>query len=259
MPNFALITGASSGIGRELARIHAAKGGDLVITARRGDALDTLKSELEQTHGVTVHCIALDLGAAGGAQALFDAVQALGVEIDILINNAGFGGQGTFLDRDLDRDLAMIDLNVKALVSLSHLFGRQMVARGRGRMLQVASTAGMIPGPMQAVYFATKALVTSFSFAIDEEMRAFGVTSTVLAPGPVKTEFFDVAGLSETSLGSGGASAVTVARTGYNAMRAGQLHVVDDWKLGFMLNWVTPLLPRRVVLGMVRRMQSTKG
>ena len=256
MPNTALVTGASSGIGRELARLHAGKGGDLVITARRGEALEALKAELESAHGIAVHCIALDLGAPDGAARLAAAVDALGLEIEVLINNAGFGGHGAFLERELAQDLAMIDLNVKALVSLSHHFGRQMVARGRGRMLQVASTAGLIPGPMQATYFATKAFVTSFSLAIDEEMREHGVTSTVLAPGPVETEFFETASLDGTSLGKGAASAATVARVGYNAMRAGQLHVIDSGQLSFLLNWVTPFLPRRTVLKMVRRMQT---
>lgn len=256
MANTALITGASSGIGREFARIHAAKGGDLVITARRTAELDALKAELETAHSITVHTVPLDLGAVGAAQTLFDAVETLGVEIDVLINNAGFGGHGNFLERDLAADMAMIDLNVKALVSLSHLFGQGMVARGRGRMLQVASTAGMIPGPLQATYFATKAYVTSFSFAIDEEMRPHGVTSTVLAPGPVKTEFFETADMGDLSMGKAGASPSAVARTGYNAMRAGQLHVIDDWKLSIALNWVVPLLPRRMVLKMVRKMQT---
>ena len=255
MPETALITGASSGIGRELARIHAEKGGDLVVTARRADALDALKAELEVAHGVTVHTIPLDLGAEGGPQALFDAVEALGVEIGVLMNNAGFGGQGEFLERELSRDLSMIDLNVKALVTLSHLFGAKMKARGKGRILQVSSTAGMVPGPFQAVYYATKAFVTSFSMAIDEEMRPYGVTSTALAPGPVATEFFDAADLTGTSLGKNAAPPRKVALVGYRAMRAGQLHAIDNPMLRVMLNWVTPLMPRRMVLKMIRGMQ----
>ncbi len=255
MPDTALITGASSGIGRELARIHAEKGGDLVITARRAEALDALKADLEAAHEVTVHTIPLDLGTEGGPQKLFQAVEALGVEIGVLMNNAGFGGQGEFLERDLNRDLAMIDLNVKAPVTLSHLFGARMKARGKGRMLQVSSTAAMVPGPFQAVYYATKAFVTSFSMAIDEEMRPYGVTSTALAPGPVATEFFDAADLTGTSLGNNAAPPRKVALVGYNAMRAGQLHAIDNPMLSVMLNWVTPLMPRRMVLKMIRGMQ----
>lgn len=258
MANTALITGASSGIGREFARIHAAKGGDLVITARRAPELEALKAELEAAHSITVHAVPLDLGAEGAAQALFDAVEALGVQIDVLINNAGFGGHGAFLERDLAADQAMIELNVKALVSLSHLFGQGMVARRRGRMLQVSSTAALIPGPLQATYYATKAFVTSFSLALDEEMRPHGVTSTVLAPGPVKTEFFQNADMGDLNLGKMGATASSVALIGYNAMRAGQLHVIDDWKLSILLGWIIPQMPRRMVLKMVRKMQTKK-
>lgn len=259
MPNLALVTGASSGIGRELARYHATRGGDLVITARRGAELDALKVELEGKHGVRVTGIPLDLGAEGGAEALHEAVKDAGLKVDILINNAGFGGHGAFAGRDLARDLAMIDLNVKALVTLTHLFANDMLKAGGGRILHVGSTAGMMPGPMQATYFATKAFVGSFSQAIDEEMRARGVTSTVLAPGAVATEFFDTADLNGTSLGNGAASAAAVAKVGYEAMLAGRLHVINDGRLGFLLNWIIPFLPRRTVLGMVRKMQTKPG
>jgi short-subunit dehydrogenase len=132
MTNTALITGASGGIGAEFARYHAAKKGDLILVARRLDKLDELKAELEAAHGVTVHTIAQDLGADGGAEALVKAVEALDVQVDILINNAGFGGHGRHIDRDLADDQAMIDLNVKALVTLSHAFGGKMAAKGGG-------------------------------------------------------------------------------------------------------------------------------
>ncbi|MEM6914609.1 MAG: SDR family NAD(P)-dependent oxidoreductase, partial [Pseudomonadota bacterium] len=182
MPNTALITGASSGIGAEFARYHAQKGGDLVIVARRQEPLDALKAELESAHGVSVTVIAMDVGTSEQASALYDAIKAQGIAIDVLINNAGFGGHGAFLDRDLAQDQAMIDLNVSALVTLSHLVGNDMKARGGGKMLQVSSTASFMAGPYQAVYFATKAFVTSFSQAIDQEMRKDGITSTALCP-----------------------------------------------------------------------------
>ena len=183
MPNTALITGASAGIGAEFARYHARKGGDLVIVARRQEPLDALKAELEAIHDITVTVIAMDAGTPEQATALFEEVKAKGIEIDVLINNAGFGGHGAFLDRDLAKDQAMIDLNVGALVTLSHHVGQEMKARGKGKMLQVSSTAAFQPGPYQATYFATKAFVSSFSQAIDEEMRPHGVTSTALCPG----------------------------------------------------------------------------
>ncbi len=256
MPNTALVTGASSGIGRELARYHAGLGGDLIITARRGDELDALKTELEAAHGVSVQTIALDLGAAGGADELYAQVQALAVPIEILINNAGFGGHGAFIDRELDRDLAMIDLNVRALVTLCHYIGRDMAARGAGQILNVSSTASYMPGPLQATYFATKAYVSSFSQALDEELRGRGVTVTVLEPGAVATEFMQTADLDGTPLAKGAATAASVAEYGYKAMQAGTLRAINDWRLRVALNWLIPLMPRRMVLGMVRRMQT---
>ena len=255
MPNTALITGASSGIGREFARLHASKGGDLIITARRGAELDTLKSELETAHKVSVTTVALDLGADGGADALFEAVK--NHPIEILINNAGFGGHGVFTDRTLASDLAMIDLNVKALVTLCHHVGNKMATNGGGKILNVSSTAAYMPGPLQATYFATKAYVSSFSQAMDEELREKGVTVTVLEPGYVHTEFAEVAALEGTGLTrQKGATPAQVALCGYEAMQAGKLRVINEAKLSFLLNWVFPFLPRRVVLKNIRKMQE---
>ncbi|MBS1303987.1 SDR family oxidoreductase [Loktanella sp. SALINAS62] len=255
MPNLALITGASSGIGMEFARYHASRGGDLIITARSGDKLDALKAELETAHRVSVQTIALDLGTPDGAADL--AEQVSGQPIDILINNAGFGGHGQHIDRDLVREQAMIDLNVKALVTLSHNIGQQMALRGSGRILNVGSTAGMMPGPLQAVYFASKAFVRSYSLALAHELAPKGVTVTVLAPGYVKTGFADVADLQGTNLvKSGAATPEQVARFGYDAMMKGKLHVINDRKLDIALNWIFPLLPLRAVLAGVYRMQK---
>ena len=257
MPNIALITGASSGIGKALAKYHAAKGGDLVLTARREDQLQALKAELEAAHGITAHVFALDLGAQAGAQDLYDAVTKAGITVDILINNAGFGGHGLHIDRDLETELAMIDLNVKALVSLTHLFARDMAARGSGKILQVGSTAGFMPGPQQAIYFATKAFVNSFSQAIDQELRSKGVTCTVLAPGYVETEFAQTADLQGTAMvENGGKSAESVARLGYDGMMAGKLIVINETGLSVALNWIFPLLPRRWALRIIDRSQS---
>ncbi len=255
MPNIALITGASAGIGRAFAKYHASKGGDLIITARRGDALDTLKSELEAAHKINVTTLPLDLGAADGAAQLYDAVK--GQKIDILINNAGFGGHGNFVDRDLAADLAMIDLNIKSLVSLCHMIGQDMAGRGNGKILNVSSTASYMPGPLQATYFATKAYVSSFSQALAEELRDKGITVTALEPGYVMTEFATVADLEGTDLvKQKGATAESVAQFGYEAMLKGQLRAINDVKLRFMLNWIVPWLPRKAVLGMVRKMQA---
>lgn len=257
MTNLALVTGASSGIGEELARVHAEMGGDLILVARREERLQQLKSEIEKDHGVTVHVFAVDLGTLEAPKALFEKVTAAGLEVEILINNAGFGGQGRFIERDLARDLAMIDLNVKAVVSLCHLFGSEMARRGNGRILNVGSTAGFMPGPLQATYFATKAFGASFSQALDQELRPRGVTVTVLAPGYVKTEFAENADLEGTNLvAQKGATPREVARHGYDAMRKGALITVNEKRLDFLLNWVFPLLPRRQILKIVEKMQS---
>ncbi len=257
MSNTALVTGASAGIGTAFARYHATKGGDLVIVARRQAPLEALKQELESAHGVKVTVIAQDLGSADNARVLYQTIKDQGIEIDLLINNAGFGGHGMFLDRDLATEQAMIDLNVSALVTLSHLFGNDMKKRGGGKMLQVSSTASMLPGPQQAVYFATKAFVTSFSQAIDHEMRPHGITSTALCPGLVHTDFVASAGLEGTGLAKQkGATAESVAKFGYDAMIRGKLVVINEGRLRFLLKWVTPLLPRRLVLKMVADMQE---
>ncbi|MEO0485943.1 MAG: SDR family oxidoreductase [Pseudomonadota bacterium] len=257
MPNTALITGASSGIGAELARYHARKGGDLVISARRGDALEALKEELSTEHGVAVHVVTGDLGAPGGADAVIAQVDALGVDIDILINNAGFGGHGRHIDRDAAVERMMIELNVQSLVALTHHFGGKMAARGKGRILNVGSTAGFMPGPNQAVYFATKAFVNSFSQAVDHELRPSGVTCTVLAPGYVHTEFATVAELEGTQLvNQKGATAKSVAKHGYDAMRRGELVTINEKLLSFTMNWVIPVLPRRMALNMISKMQE---
>ena len=259
MPNTALITGASSGIGWELAKYHASKGGDLIITARREDKLNNLKAEIEKNYDVKVKIIPLDLAVQGGAAALYKKVKATGKTIDILINNAGFGGHGFHIERELEQEEKMIELNVKTVVSLTHMIGSDMVKSGKGKMLHVSSTAGFSPGPLQAVYFATKAFVTSFSQAIDQELRTKGVTSTALCPGGVATEFFERANLQDTRLGQGKgafASAESCAKFGYDAMTQGKLVAVNKRSFSFMVNWITPLLPRRLVLKMIASMQS---
>lgn len=252
----ALITGASSGIGKALARYHAAKGGDLVLVARREDALEQLKGELEETHGVSVHVFAKDIGTGAAAEALYGDVVAAGLEIGILINNAGFGGRGEHIDRDLASEQAMVDLNVMTLMTLTHLFASDMAKRGSGYVLNIGSTAGFMPGPSQAVYFASKAFVNSYSQALNEELRSKGVKVTVLAPGYVETEFAKVADLEGTQLTRSGATAESVAKIGYDAMMAGKLVAFNQMTLDLTLNWIIPLLPRRTVLKMVSWVQA---
>lgn len=258
MSNTALITGASSGIGKEFARLHASKGGDVILTARRENELNELKAELEEKHGIAAHVFALDLGAEGGAAELVRKIEEAGLTVDVLINNAGFGGQGAHIERDLAKEQSMIDLNVKALVTLCHEFGRRMAEGGGGKILNVASTAGFMPGPYQAIYFATKAFVLSYSQALDQELRDKGVTVTALAPGLVDTEFVETANLEGTGLAKQkAATPKSVAQVGYLAMKQGKLIAVNETMLDIMVNWVAPLAPRRMLLKMIARMQAT--
>jgi hypothetical protein len=247
----ALVTGASSGIGRALAVLHASKGdGDLIVTARREDALKTLKADLERQHqGIRVEIVLADLSRSDGAQSVYDQVKKLGLEVDYLINNAGFGGHGSILDRSLQEDLSMIQVNVSSVVTLTHLFSADMVAGGKGgKILNVGSIAGFMPGPYQAVYFASKAFLSSFSQAVDQELREKGVTCTVLAPGVTDTEFFAVANLEGAKMTKEPAmSAETVAEIGYSAMMEGRLVATCDYK-ATLLSWLTALLPRRLLL-----------
>lgn len=254
MTNTALITGASSGIGTEFARYHASLGGDLIITARSEGPLNDLKAELETAHGIKVTVITCDLGAMDGADTLYAATH--GARIDVLINNAGFGGHGKFVERALDDDLAMIDLNVKSLVSLCHKIGNDMVKQGGGKILNVSSTASYMPGPLQATYFATKAFVSSFSYALSEELGDKGVTVTALEPGYVETGFSERADLGGTALTKSGKTADTVARIGYDAMLKGKINVINEPFLAFQLNWLMPFLPHKLKNKFIRKMQE---
>lgn len=253
MGNTALVTGASGGIGLELAREHARTGGDLVLVARRAEKLAAHKAVLEKEFGVQVTVLAQDLVATGAAEAVFAATESANLQVDVLINNAGFGGHGKFHERSLDDERAMISLNIQTLTELCRLYLPGMVARGNGKILNVASTAGFLPGPLQAVYYATKAYVVSFSQAIAEELRGTGVSVTALCPGPVKTGFVEAANLEGVEVFDKAASPESVARCGYSAMQAGRLIAINDAALSFSLNWVVPFLPRALVLRISRK------
>jgi short-subunit dehydrogenase len=253
MKNVALITGASSGIGRELAKIHAAAGGDLIVVARRIDALEELKQELENAHGVQVVCVQADLTEPGEVQRLYEQCRQTTDQINVLINNAGFGGHGKFHERNWDKESSMIALNITALTELTHLVVPGMIESGKGKILNVGSTAGFLPGPLQAVYYATKAYVNSFSQAIAEELSGTGVTVTVLCPGPVDTGFSNEANLDGVEAFQNAATPQKVAHIGYQAMQNGKLVVFDSWRFAFLLGWIVPLLPRKIVLALSRR------
>lgn len=258
MTDLALVTGASSGIGLELARAHARRGGRLVLVARGQAALDDAAAQLRRDGAAEVVTLAADLAAPGAVQALVDTLDARGLTPSILVNNAGFGGQGRFWERAWAEDAAMIDLNVRALTELTRRLLPRMVAARRGRVLHVASTAALLPGPLQAVYYATKAYVLSFGEALSEELRGTGVTVTTLLPGATRTGFAARGGLEDTALFHGPvADAATVARQGYDAMLAGRRRVYGGVPFLTRVQLaLLPLLPRAYVLRLVRALQE---
>jgi short-subunit dehydrogenase len=259
MKKTALITGASSGIGEQLARIHAEKGGDLIVVARSRDALDELKRDLEETFNVTVLVIEKDLSEDTAAAEVYEEVQAAGLKVDYLMNNAGFGGLGDFHKRELDQDVSMIRLNIIALTSLTHYFLQDFVKSNAGKILNVSSTASLVPGPGQAVYYATKAFVTSFDNAIAEELRDTNITVTNLMPGATETKFGKKSGMDKTALFKNTANARSVVEDGYNGMLKGELDVISG--LSFVQKctmYIAPLLPKRILLKQIRKMQEVK-
>lgn len=255
MNNTALITGASSGIGSELARIHAKNNGDLILVARRMDRLESLKTELESNYAVKVELIEMDLAVPGAGTKLVEMMQDRNIIIKYLFNNAGFGGYGEFIERDLKIDMEMIQLNVSTLVEISHGIANQMVKNGGGKILNTASTAGFLPGPLQATYFATKAFVVSFSQALNQELMHQGVSVTALCPGPVQTEFIAVAGMTKSTMFKGAKTAAYTAQKGYNALMNNKIICISEPSLHFLINYMLWMLPRRIVLKMVERMQ----
>jgi len=258
MTDVALITGASAGIGMELARIHAARGGDLILTARRLERLEALKAELEGKHGIRVITIQKDLAAADAAEELVREIESHDVTVDFLINNAGFGGYGPFHERLLERDKEMISVNVVAVVALTRLFLPAMIARNRGRILNVASMGAFVPGPFHSVYYASKAFVLSFSQAIANETAKTGVTVTALCPGATATEFAGVAGLEKSwvfqrKIPDG----AEIAAAGYEAMLAGK-RILIPGTVNKLKILVKTLLPRKVQARIARKALQAK-
>ncbi len=257
MKKVALITGASSGIGKEFAKIHAEKGGDMILVARSKDKLEALKTALETQHSIQVEVICKDLGQPNAPKEVYDEVISRGIEIEYLINNAGFGGYGKFHERQWEQDLAMIHLNIVALTALTRFFLPEFVKRNQGKILNVSSTASFLPGPLQAVYFATKAYVTFFSNAIAEELYDTNITVTTLMPGATATEFAKTSGMDKTNLFEKTVSARSVAEDGYNGMLKGKLDVVSGLTTSqkWMMKMV-PFTPKKLLLKQIRQMQE---
>lgn len=255
----ALITGASFGIGLELARIFAREGYDLVLVARSADKLRQLASELEKAHGTRSLILAVDLTDPGAPGYILDQTSRANILINVLVNNAGFGQYGLFVESDLEECLRQIQLNVTTLTHLTRLYLPGMIGRQEGRILNVASTAAFQPGPLMAVYFATKAYVLHFSEALANELAGTGVTVTCLCPGATRTEFHKRAKATEVKLlKMGSMDAATVAEDGYRALMAGKPVVISGFK-NWLLAQSVRFSPRRLVTAIARKAQETKS
>lgn len=253
-----LVTGASSGIGLELARCFAADKSNLILVARSRDALEKLAAELQQQHGITAHVLIADLSKPESAQNLFNEVKGRGLTVDVLVNNAGFGLHGEFNELPLARQLEIIHVNITALVELTGLFLPPMIQRARGGILNVGSVAGFLPGPHMAVYYASKAFVLSFSEGLHEELRGTGVTVTNLCPGPTESNFFKVARRHHVRKAQAKKmSAAEVARIGHADFRKG-IHISVPGAANKFLALAPKFLTRSAVRRLVGKYNQVK-
>jgi short-subunit dehydrogenase len=257
-PKFALITGASGGIGLEMAKEFAKHGHPLILVARSREKLQQLQAEIEKTYGVKTEILAKDLSQSSSAPELYEEVLRKGWTVETLVNNAGFGLYGAFSEEDLNQEVEMIRLNVLTLTQLTKLFLKGMLERKNGRILNVASTAAFQPGPMMAVYYATKSYVLHFSEAIHEELKGSGVSVSCLCPGPTESDFQKRASINmKIPLFKAARimSASAVARAGYQGMMKNKAVILPG-----LVNQLTPwgmrLLPRGWVTAIVQKLQK---
>lgn len=253
MPNeTVLVTGASSGIGLELARLFARDGADLVIVARRKEKLEQVAKELRENCGVAVKIVDKDLSLQKSPQEIYDQLEKEMVKVDVLVNNAGFGAVGSFSELDHKRQMDMLNLNINALTSLTRLFLPKMIERNYGGILNVGSLAGFQPGPYGAVYYATKSFVLSFTEAIAKEVEDTSVKVSCLAPGPTRTEFGEVSGIDNSLLFRiGTMNAREVAQAGYEGFRKGKFVVIPG-----VLNNLVPFMVRLFPRSLIRAVSS---
>ena len=253
----ALITGASSGIGLEFAKIFAAAKNNLVLVARSGGRLLQLGDELQKKHDISVRAIGADLSKMSEVQKVYDTCKAYDIEVDYLVNNAGFGDFGFFIESDWNKTEQMIDLNIKSLTKMCRLFIPDMVRRKSGKVLNVASTAAFQPGPTMAAYYATKSYVLFLSEAIYNELQGTGVHITCLCPGATESGFQSAANLEDSAMIKGKKlpTAKEVAAFGYKAMMKNRMTVIHGMK-NFILASSIRFTPRKMVLSIVRKMQG---
>ena len=254
MKNTALITGASNGIGLELAKIHASKGGDLVLVARNKSKLDEIKTELEKQYKVSVYVISKELSLTNAAQEVYNETIKENIQIDYLINNAGFGDFGMFAETDWNKELQMINLNITTLTHFTKLYLQDMIKRNRGKIMNVASTAAFQSGPTMAVYFATKAYVLSFTEAVSNEVSDKGITITALCPGATETGFQTAGGMEESNLFKGKKlpTAKQVADYGYRSMIKGKTVAIHGI-MNYIISNSVRFTPRALVLKITRK------
>lgn len=255
----ALVTGGSGGIGLELAKELARNGHSVVLVARKRDPLEAAAGHIEGKFGVKATVFATDLADPGAPARIHEGMLDQGIEIGILVNNAGFGIGGAFIDTDTDRELDMIQVNITSVIHLTKLFLPQMVKRKRGRVMNVASTAAFQPGPLMSVYYATKAFVLSFSEAIAEELRNSGVTVTALCPGPTDTGFAAEANVGRSRLlhFSPVALPEDVARYGYRSMMKGERIAIPALRDKLMIQ-AERIAPRRLITRLSRKLQESR-
>ncbi len=254
----ALVTGASSGIGFELAIVLAEAGAGLVLVARDRKRLEALAETIQQRYAVSARIIAKDLALSNTPDEIFQELQAAGIAVDVLVNNAGFGLHGFFAEVDMAEQLRMVQVNVTALTHLTRLFLPGMLQRRKGSILNVASTAAFQPGPVMAVYYATKAYVLFLSEALSNETQGRGVTVTALCPGPTTTEFQQRAGVGHTKLMQGRImDAKTVAHAGLRGMLSGQSLVIPGFR-NRLIALTVRFFPRKFVAKAVRSMQDAR-
>ncbi len=253
----ALITGASSGIGLELARIFARNGHNLILVAHREERLNAVCEQLFSQYGVECHAITLDLSSPDSAKQLYEQVTEKNFIIEILVNNAGFGTWGLFWENDEEKEIREMQLNMSSLALLTKYFLREMVARGSGKILNVASTAAFQPGPMMAVYYASKSFVASFSEAVSKEAEGTGVTVSVLCPGPTETEFQRHAGMANMHLLKSifMMDATSVAEKAYAGMMRGKRMIIPGL-LNRIVVFTTRFLPKRLLLAVVHSLHK---
>lgn len=257
--NYTLITGASSGIGLELARVFAANNHNLILVARSTDKLEALKTEIEQKSEVVAEVISADLSKPESAEILFETIKNKNMHVDILVNNAGFGDHGLFLNSVSKRNDDMITLNILTLTKLTRLFLPSMVSNKYGKILNVASTAAFQAGPLMGVYYATKAYVLSFSEALHEELTGTGVTVTALCPGPTESNFMSAANAADVPLLDSMSipTSKDVAEYGYKALMNEEVVAVHGILNGVLAKG-TSFVPRFLLRKVVKRLQSKR-